>query len=465
MNQDEIVAFLSSGASYGLPGLPVTRIETHGSIVFLVGDNAYKLKRPVAFSALDYTTVERREVACRREVELNRRTAPDLYLGVRAVCRGKDGALTLDGVGPVVDWIVAMRRFEQADLFDNLAAANRLSMRLMSALADEIARFHAGAQVADASGGAQGLGRAIEQNRTDQSTVESVLKRDAIERLYTHSMRVLDRVHALLDRRRANGRVRVCHGDLRLANICLYHGRPTLFDAIEFAENLSCVDVLYDLAFLLMDLEQRGLHAEANLVFNRYLDMSGDSEGLSALPLMISVRAGIRAYGVAASSMRKTDRDESRRLVAAAHALMNLAASLLETESPRLVALDGGIASDRDALAVDLASRFKPSPGARILRTKMSPHVEANAAVISEVINAGYTAIIDAPFRDGMPSIQGTELAAALHVPFVGLWLGEAQAAPASWQVVDRGHDGAALKASACRATGTAASRRGPGDS
>lgn len=254
LSESEVIAFLSSGTSYGLPAEPVERIETHCSIVFLVDDRAYKMKRPIAFSALDYTSVERREAACRREVELNRRTAPELYLGALPIRRGEDGRLAFVGTGPVVDWVVVMRRFEQTALFDYLAAQDLFTADLAGALAEEIARFHAGAELTRIDGGAAGLMRAIEQNRHDQLTVEPVLEKSAIASLFAKSAACLDRVGAVLDRRRAGGRVRVCHGDLRLPNICLYHGRPTLYDAIEFAEELSCIDVLYDLAFLLMDL-------------------------------------------------------------------------------------------------------------------------------------------------------------------------------------------------------------------
>ncbi len=465
LNEDEIITFLSSGASYELPGHPVARIETHCSLVFLVGDNAFKLKRSIAFSALDYTSVERREAACRREVELNRRTAPDLYLGVRAIRRGKDGKLTFAGLGPAVDWVVVMRRFEQSALFDHLADENRLTSPLMRELADEIARFHASAQATQAYGGAQGLCRAIEHNRRDQSTVESVLRREAVECLYANSIGVLDRVGVLLDHRRATGRVRLCHGDLRLANICLYHGRPTLFDAIEFTDELICIDVLYDLAFLLMDLDQRGLNLQANPVFNRYLDSTGDFAGLSALPLMLSARAGTRAYAVAASSLRKTDRDISRQLADTARSLMQRALSLLEPSSPRLVAVGGGTETDRAAISDDLTPRFTPSPGARVMRR--GPQTAASAVIgeAAEIVTAGYTAILDAPFDDITSPQQASGLAEAKHIPFVGLWLGDAWNAPVRWHVVDHDHATRAVIASARRLAGVAAVPRGPEDS
>ena len=436
LSENETVEFLSNGASYGLAGEPVERIETHCSIVFLIGDRAYKLKRPIAFSALDYTSVERRETACRREIELNRRTAPDLYLGLRSIRRDERGGLGFAGAGPVVDWLVVMRRFEQTDLFDHLAAEDRLSAALARDLAEEIARFHARAAATHAYGGREGLMRAIEQNRRDQSTVEAVLGKAAIDNLFARSVGVLDRVGPLLDRRRVGGRVRVCHGDLRLPNICLYRGRPTLFDAIEFADEPVCIDVLYDLAFLLMDLRQRGLHTSANVIFNRYLDVTADDEGLPALPQMMSTRAGTRAFALAGSSLRKSEPDERRRLAAAAQDLMAFALSLLEVQTPRVVAIGGGTEQNRNGLAAALSPTFDPAPGARIFENG-----ERSAAALrkkmSEVLDAGYTALFARPFDRATEQKEISDLAAAQRIPFVGLWLDDIKVAPAEWKVVD----------------------------
>jgi aminoglycoside phosphotransferase family enzyme len=331
--QEEVVAFLSDGASYGLPGAPVERIETHCSVVFLLGNRAYKLKRAVAFSSLDYTTLARREAACRAELELNRRTAPDLYIGIQAIRRRPTGGLSFDGRGPIVDWVVVMRRFSEADLLEHLADAGKLTPELMSALADEIARFHESAERMSGFGGADGLRQAIEENRTDQKSVEAILGRDAIEALYAASLRALDRVALLLDRRREWGRVRRCHGDLRLANICLLDGRPTLFDAIEFSDRISCIDVMFDLAFLLMDLRHRGLEALADILFDRYLDVTGDTQELSIMPLLLSVRAATRAYTLAAAVGRQASEEQARFHLAAARSLLALGSSLVSGHS------------------------------------------------------------------------------------------------------------------------------------
>jgi uncharacterized protein len=146
-DQRDIISFLSDGASYGYPGLAVERIETHISIVFLVSDRAYKLKRAVRFSYLDYSTTSFRQMFCKAELELNRRTAPALYLSLRAITRGVDGNLAFNGDGIVVDWVLEMQRFSQSDLFDQLATSRKLTPQLMRNLTDAIASFHASAEL------------------------------------------------------------------------------------------------------------------------------------------------------------------------------------------------------------------------------------------------------------------------------------------------------------------------------
>jgi len=445
--QDEAIAFLSDAASYGFPGALVERIETHCSIVFVVDDRAYKLKRAVAFSSLDYSTIERREAACRAELALNRRTAPELYLGVRSVRRTSDGGLAFGDDGPIVDWVVVMRRFDQGDLFDRLADARHLTPELVRALADEIATFHAAAEHSPAYGGADGLRDAIERNRCDHLTVENVLGHAAIESLCVASLAALGRTTDQLDRRRVAGKVRRGHGDLRLANICLVDDRPTLFDAIEFSDPISCIDVLFDLAFLLMDLHQRGLGTLANILLNRYLDATRDTGGLSALPLMLSIRAATRAYTLAGAAARHAHRSDAQYYAASARSLLAMASSLLEPAQRRLIAIGGVRGSAKAALANRLAATFRPVPGARVLRANVALrtalHVPLNARLpateeaatveatydqmgseAAQVLRAGFTAIVDASFVHAERRQAIAAVAAAAGVPFVGLWLG-----------------------------------------
>ena len=445
MNEQEpAIAFLAEGASYGLPGAAVEQIVTHCSHVFLVGGRAFKMKRAVKFSYLDYSTLALRERFCRAELELNRRTAPEIYLRLHSLARGADGTLRLDGEGAAVEWLLEMRRFREEDLFDRMAAAQRLTPALMRDLADAIAEFHAAAEIMPGRGGSESLARTIAINHDNLRLASPPLAAGAIDRLRQKSMAALGRVGALLDQRRDAGKVRRCHGDLHLRNICLWEGRPTLFDCIEFSDDFACIDVLYDLAFLLMDLIERGLAGHANLVFNRYLDRSGESGGLAALPLFLSARAAVRAHVLGA--LLRSGKTE-KATAEAAKRYLALALAALEPQPPRLLALGGVSGTGKSTVAQALAADLLPAPGARVLRSDVlrkrlagvapetrlpreSYSIAAAARVYAalgdaadEALAAGYSAVVDATFlrAEERASIEAVARRHGAH--FTGLWL------------------------------------------
>ena len=269
-DQTAVIDFLAAPSTHG--GATVERIDTHASIVFLAGERAYKLKRAVLFDYLDFSTSDRRRSLCEAEVRLNRRTAPTLYRGVVAVTREANGSYALGGNGRPVDWVVEMNRFPQEALFDRLASTGALGIELMSPLAAAIADFHKSAEHRPDHGGKAGMSWVIEGNAAGFAEFgRSCLDLSAVSRLTGDARRELERRANILERRRQSGFVRHCHGDLHLRNIVLLEGRPTLFDGVEFNDEIACTDVLYDLAFLLMDLWKRGLPRHANIVWNRYL--------------------------------------------------------------------------------------------------------------------------------------------------------------------------------------------------
>ena len=364
-NQRDVIDFLSKAASYGTAVERVDIIETHVSLVFLAGDRVYKLKRAVKFPYLDFSTAEQRMTACKAELALNRRTAPELYLEVRALVRTTTGVIAFATGGPAVDWVVVMRRFDQAALFDELAKSRRLNVSLMTALADHIAAFHHAAEPRPDRGGTAALSAIVETNhRCLMAAREAGFAPERIVEIRQQSSERLAVVGALLDRRRADGKARRCHGDLHLRNVCLFEGRPTLFDCLEFSDELATVDVLYDLAFLLMDLEHRGLPDFANRVLNRYLDLIGEDDGLAAMPLFLSLRAAIRAH-VTAAATERAEPAAKPGMGAEARSYLDLSARLLRPRSCRLVAIGGLSGTGKSALAAGLA----PSLGARVLRS------------------------------------------------------------------------------------------------
>ena len=450
-DQSEVVRFLARPATYG-PGVRrVERIDTHGAMVFLAGKRAYKLKRAVRYAYMDFSTPDLRRAACAQEVALNRRTAPALYLRTLPVTRAADGALALDGAGEAIDWLVVMRRFEQDGLFDRLAMAGRLTDELMRALADDIAAFHEGAERLSGAGapggGSAGLAAVLEETIAELSERPDLFSPAEVAAFAAQARAVLRRVAALLAERQAEGFVRRCHGDLHLRNICLSDGRPTIFDAIEFNQAISGIDVFYDLAFLLMDLDHRNLRPFANLVLNRYLQHRGDLAGLAALPLFLSVRAAVRAKVNVSMAESQGDPGAARRLEVEAGGYFRAACAYLSPCPPRLVVLGGLSGSGKTSLARELAPGLGAPPGALHLRsdvlrktragldelTRLPPGAygpKQSRAVYRELaertragLRAARSVIADAVYARPVERQAIEAVARDLGVAFTGLWL------------------------------------------
>ena len=435
--QHEVIDFLSHPASYGLHDGEVERIETHCSIVFLVADRAYKLKRAIRYASLDYTTRESRQAACEAELVLNRRTAPELYLGVRSINRDAGGALAFDGSGPTLDHVVVMRRFAQSDLFDRMAERGGLSPELMRALGAAVARLHLAAERAPAFGGSDAMRRVIAENDRELTKVAAELDGASVGILGSRARAALDGVAALLDRRRAEGKVRRCHGDLRLANICLWSGRPTLFDCIEFSDEIGNIDVLYDLAFLLMDLRLRGRGDLGNAVFNAYLALQPETEGLRALPLFLALRAATRSYALAGSARRRANPRQAARLLALARRHIDAGIDFLAPRYPLLVVLGGDADRGRAELAALLAAIVLPAPGARLLH--LGPGGEAAWREACAVLAAGCSVLIEGGFTGSEEQEAAVGLASRFGVRLLGFRLGArpADLAGGSWRTLD----------------------------
>ena len=293
--QEDVIAFLSDPGSY--PEVErVERMETHGNLIFWAGKEAWKLKRAVDFAYMDFSTLDKRHAACIRELAINQRFGSPLYLDCVPIARSSAGGLAFGRNGEIVEWTVHMRRFDQAALLSNMARKTGIANALATDLADVIYAAH---QLAERKAGDLGT-RPLQRLA---ASVSSTLAKSAIAGADVEGLEALlsaqiDGVAATLNERASNGFVRRCHGDLHLANIIVWDGRPALYDAIEFDEAIATIDTLYDLAFLLMDLDWHNRRPAANLVLNRYLWRSGeplDLQGLSALPLFLTLRAAVRA--------------------------------------------------------------------------------------------------------------------------------------------------------------------------
>lgn len=441
-SQEETFALLAEPATHG--GATVRRIDTHAASVFLAGERAYKVKRAVTFPFLDYSTLAKRKAACEAELEVNQPFAPELYRRAVAITREAGGGLALAGAGEPVEWAVEMGRFDEETTLDRLADRGGIDIELADALGRIVAAAHADARAVEAEPWIEALAEFAAQNDAAFHELPELFEAAAASELTRRSRAFLDRIRPLLRARGAQGFVRRGHGDLHLGNIALIDGVPVPFDAIEFDPLIAAGDVLYDLAFLLMDLTERGFPDAGNIVFNRYLAETGRDEtidALSALPLFMSLRAAIRAKVTAARLDQAADKRDS--IKEAARGYFRLACELIDPLEPKLIAVGGLSGTGKSALARKLAPYVLPSPGAVLLRsdverkalfgvaeTERLPGEAYSADVTSKVYAslaakarrvsaAGHSVVVDAVFARQ----QERTAVAAISDNFVGLFL------------------------------------------
>jgi uncharacterized protein len=246
-------------------------VDTHISLVHVGADTVWKLKKAVRLPFLDFTDLAARRHFAERELALNAPAAPGLYRDVVAVVRRPDGSLALakdaDPQAPL-DWVLRMARVPPEDFLDDIAATGRLDAKLLDALADAVAAYHALCPVAQIDA-AESM-RAVTRGNA-RSALHAGLPAEQVAGWERDELAALDHLAAWQTERAQAGFVRRCHGDLHLGNLCLWQGRPVPFDALEFDEAMATIDVGYDLAFLLMDLDRRAGRTAANRVLNRYV--------------------------------------------------------------------------------------------------------------------------------------------------------------------------------------------------
>ena len=445
-DQSEVIAFLEGRLS------PARRVDTHGAVVFLSGERAYKLKRAVKFPYMDFSTAGRRAAMCAAEIDINRQLAPEVYLGVAPVRRSRDGGLVLGEPGETgadaVDWLVVMRRFDEEGLLDRMAARGALTPELMTALGARVARFHAGLPAITAGfSGPDDYRHSVAADVRQMREAGERLDPPTSEALAEAMPRALEPFVDLVARRQSAGAVRRCHGDLHLRNIVLLQGEPVPFDAIEFSDKIANIDVLYDLAFTLMDLARQGLGALANRLLNEWLWRIADvpaaphDEALALLPMFLARRASIRAYvDSAITAVSGADN-------APARAYQRAALAFLQPVPPRLLAVGGLSGSGKTTLALKLAPEIGRAPGAVVVRSDVerkrlsgiglnqrmpagsyTPDLSARvyAALLARaerILRAGHSVVLDAVFARQDERQAAEQLAARVGVPFEGIWL------------------------------------------
>ena len=425
--QEQVLALLGK-AAHG------KRIDTHASHVFLEPDRVLKIKRAVRLPFLDFSALEKRKHACEEELLVNKRNAPALYRRVVPITQGPKGP-EIDGRGEVIEWAVEMARFDEQSTFDHLGARGEITPELGEALAEVILASHRTATVSDGAGWLASITLIIDRNTQFFRTVAS-LAHNEVEWLQLESHRQLNVHLPLLQQRAAAGLVRRCHGDAHLGNIVLIGGKPVLFDAIEFDPVIATTDVLYDLAFALMDLIHFEQAIPASWLFNGYLQATWreNADALRLLPLFLSIRAAVRAQVL---FTRAEQSGGGAAAATQARSYFDLALRLIALQKPSLIAVGGRSGTGKSVLARSIAALQAPAPGAVLLRSDVIrkqlfgiapftglPETAYAADVTARVYHAmsaraatilkqGVSAVLDATFlceaeREGLPALAHT---------------------------------------------------------
>ena len=425
----------------------VELVETHISCVFLTRDFAWKIKKPVSFDFLDFSTLEQRKHFCEEELKLNRRAAPDLYLDVVPIC-GTVAQPTVGGADEPLEYAVKMRRFDDVGLLARMAAEKRLTPALIDHLAETIAELHTMIPEAG-SNSPYGKPADIAHDALDNfSTIEQLANGDAfheaaVRYLKKWTIEEGTRLESLLGRRKAEGFVRECHGDLHLRNIVECDGRPCLFDCIEFNVGFRWIDVISEIAFLIMDLEEHGEEQLARRLLNRYLERTGDYEGLKVLRYYLVYRAMVRAK---VDMIRLRDRAQSaaqrRVLLNEFGNYLSIADQNAERTPPALFIMHGPSGSGKTTMSqriienhpmirirsdierkrlhgVGETNRVTGAMTERLYSPHASRRTYAHLSFLAgTIIDAGFPVVIDATFLKADERDQFRKLAHKLDVPF-----------------------------------------------
>jgi aminoglycoside phosphotransferase family enzyme/predicted kinase len=440
-----LIAALMQPRRYAHAVDAVELIETHISWVLLAGEYAYKIKKPVALGFLDFSTLEARRFFCEEELRLNRRTAAKIYLEVLPIGGSADEPV-LGGAGAPIEYALKMRRFEQRALFDAMARRGELDAALIEGLATMVAGFHA--QLPAATAGEHGTPANIRapalQNFAQLAQIQQPAEMtERLAALRAWTIDEADRLDAVFMQRKAAGCIRECHGDLHLGNLALIDGVPVAFDCLEFNAELRWIDVISEIAFLMMDLFDRGSDALAWGLLNAYLTETGDYAGIAVLRFYLVYRALVRAK-VALLHARQLAAGTARGGEEAAFAHhVRLAETLAASRPLGLVLMHGLSASGKSRLSKALATRLGAlrvrsdierkrlagldknaksgsTPGAGLYAAASSQQTyEHLAAVAAQALQAGWPVVVDAASLHAVQRECLRRVARAHGLPFV----------------------------------------------
>ncbi|MCU0734850.1 MAG: AAA family ATPase [Methylotetracoccus sp.] len=434
---NRLVSSLLRPAAYPHATAQLRLLETHISWIVLTGPYAYKLKKPVNFGFVDFSTLDRRRFFCDEEVRLNRRFASDLYLGVVPVV-GPDDEARIDGLGAPIEYAVKMRQFRQEQLFESLLANGDLQVTHVERIADQVAAFHNATRRSDpttARGTPTTIRAFAEENFNHLlSAATDQQERFQLQRLREWSEQQWNVLRDLLEERRRTGFVRECHGDLHLGNLVVIDDVPTAFDCIEFNEDLRWIDMVSEIAFLGMDLEVKSARSLAYRFLNRYEAICGDYAGLQLWNFYRLYRAMVRAKVTRLTLQHSPNPDRATELTRSYQRYLDFGTDLIQTRRARLIVTRGLSGAGKSHIAAALSASLpaiwlrSDIERKRIMATDAAEYRYSAEAtrktyghlrdLASLLIKAGLSVIVDATFLFRWQRQQQRALAAENDADF-----------------------------------------------
>jgi aminoglycoside phosphotransferase family enzyme/predicted kinase len=427
-------------------GAHVDIFETHISWVIVTDRLAYKFKKAVHFDFLDFSTLDARHFYCQEEVRLNRRLAPDLYLGVASIT-GSEQEPLIDGAGAAIDYAVKMRTFPQQALWSARIKAGSLSVGEIDELAEKIGRFHRDADVAP-SDSAWGSRVTILHTAADNLAVIASLvnteQQQQLREIETWQSTQHQQLNNAFEDRKANGMIREGHGDLHGGNILTIDGHVEAFDCIEFNEALRWIDVIDDIAFTCMDLRMQGRPDLAARLLNRYLELTGDYDGLGVFSYYQTQRALVRCkVALMRAKQLRTEGQDGSPFEQQADRYLEFSVQSIKAHRPSLMIMHGLSGSGKSTIAqsiVELTGAIRIRSDVERKRMHgLAPTSRAGAAADAPlyspqatqmtydrllqlarcIVEAGMPVVVDAAFLKHAERTQFANLAHALNAPFL----------------------------------------------
>lgn len=436
-----LIQALLDPAAYPHAVSKIELIETHISWVLLTGPYAYKIKKNVQFDFLDFSTLEKRHFYCQEELRFNSRFAPNLYLAVVPIT-GSDAHPQISGHGVAIEYAVQMKQFDNTQLLSHIAERGALSPAIIDELAVLTAEFHCHA-ASDTSNSHFGTPEEIHHwFRGNFAHIRPLIHEQSflrqIAQMEQWGEHTLSQLSQLMEQRKHQGFIRECHGDLHLGNITLIDGKVTPFDGIEFNLGLHWIDVISEIAFVVMDLQQRGFNSLAYRFLNRYLSASGDYEGLALLPYYLVYRALVRCK----VALLRWEQHKNLQDLQEAESYANLAQQYSQPKPVRLYITHGYSGSGKSTISAQFAEKLgiihlrSDVERKRLVdKSQKSSSNEVNqglytpenvmlvynrlAKLASGILDAGFSVLIDAAFLQGTQRQLFAQLAKEKQLNFV----------------------------------------------